>query len=428
MTTMTTADEGVDATVEERDVSDIAHELGTLAVTQAANTSRFHQQQAEFDRRRGWSQHGVGSCSHWLSWRCGMSTTTAREQLRVARRLEELPLTVAQFSAGKLSYSKVRAITRVATAATEAELLEIACAATANQLDRFVAGVATASSGNDVNARHSRRYLSFRTEADGSVSFSGSCSPEDGAIVLERLRLVQDYLARTDGTAEGHSTDGPSASFDGPDVTQGRALIDALVLLCDEATVGSDAEPTSADEALGSRRSETVLHVTLDELSEAAGAGVGLRASAEAADIGTDASAEALADPGEVRIGPRLEMGPALHPATARRLCCDSGLVLSLHDESERRRGARVVPNARIGRTLSLGRRRRQPSRALLRALWDRDHGCRFPGCERRRYLHAHHIRHWAGGRSHRSRQPRTALRPAPSPPARGRVRAHVAR
>lgn len=408
MTSMTTAAEGVDAAGEEseRGVDDIAYELGTLAATLAASTCRFLLLLAEFDRRRGWSQHGVGSCTHWLSWRCGMSTTTAREQLRVARRLMELPRTVEQFAAGKLSYSKVRAITRIATAETEAELLDIACAATANQLDRFVAGMATATTVNDVNTRHSRRYLSFRTEADGSVSFSGCCSPEEGAVVLERLRLVQDYLARTDGTEEGHSTDDPSASFDGPEVAQGRALIDALVLLCDEAIVGSDAEPTTADEALGSRRSETVLHVTLDELTEAAAAGASLSASAEAADTeqSTDddrsgsASAEAPSDRVAVRIGPRLEMGPALHPATARRLCCDSGLVLSLHEESEGRRGVRVMPNARIGRTLSLGRRRRQPSRALLRALWDRDHGCRFPGCERRRYLHAHHIRHWADG------------------------------
>lgn len=102
---------------------------------------------------------------------------------------------------------------------------------------------------------------------------------------------------------------------------------------------------------------------------------------------------------GQVRIGPRLEMGPALHPSTARRLCCDTGLLLSLHKAT---RGARThltaMPNARPGGALNLGRRRRLASKAQLRALWDRDHGCRFPGCERRRYLHAHHIRHWADG------------------------------
>lgn len=394
----------------ERNLNELAHELGALAATLAATTCRFLLLLAEFDLRRGWESRGVSSATHWLSWRCGMSTTTAREQVRVARKLVDLPRTVEEFGSGRLSYSKVRAITRVATADTESELLAVAASATANQLDRFVAGVATAASVDDVNARHSNRYLSFRTEADGSVTFSGCCSPEDGAVILERLRLVQDHLNRTATTETEHTTDSAPAPCEERAVTRGRALIDALVLVCEEAAVGSEEEPTTADEAIGSRRSETVLHVTLDELTEAATAGHSRNASAEAGERGADAPAEAVdarlgASAGAlsreqgVRIGPRLEMGPALHPSTARRLCCDTGLLLSLHKAT---RGVRAhltaMPNARPGRTLNLGRRRRLASRAQLRALWDRDHGCRFPGCERRRHLHAHHIVHWADG------------------------------
>ena len=384
----------------ERDTREIAQELGTLAATLAATTCRFLMLLAEFDRREGWAEQGVSSSSQWLSWRCGMSATTAREQVRVARKLAGLPLTVEQFAAGRLSYSKVRAITRVASADTEVELLEIAASATANQLDRFVAGVATATGVRDVNVRHSLRYLSFRTEDDGSVSFSGRCSPEDGAAILERLRLVQEYLARTDTAESEHSTDEPVASWDDPGVARGRALIDAFVLLCEESSVGSDAEPTSMEEAIGSRRSETVLHVTLEEITEAAAAGHARSASAEALhELSHHACAQAPPGDTEVRIGPRLEMGAALHPTTARRLCCDSGLLLSVHEPGDHRAGrVSVVPNARKGRSLALGRRRRLASRAQLRALWDRDHGCRFAGCERRRYLHAHHIRHWADG------------------------------
>src|SRR5699024_9246495 len=50
------------------------------------------------------------------------------------------------------------------------------------------------------------------------------------------------------------------------------------------------------------------------------------------------------------------------------------------------------------GRTIDVGRRSRRPSAALRRALWNRDDGCVFPGCARRRYLHGHHIVHWADG------------------------------
>lgn len=91
-------------------------------------------------------------------------------------------------------------------------------------------------------------------------------------------------------------------------------------------------------------------------------------------------------------------MGPALHPATARRLSCDTGLVVSHHAAAPTSPARTGIPHSRLGGALNLGRRRRLASRAQLRALWDRDHGCRFPGCERRRYLHAHHIRHWADG------------------------------
>src|SRR5687767_1465520 len=65
---------------------------------------------AEFDRREGWAGPGLLSCAHWLCWRIGLSPNAAREQVRVARRLEELPEVAAAFSAGRMSYSQARAI------------------------------------------------------------------------------------------------------------------------------------------------------------------------------------------------------------------------------------------------------------------------------------------------------------------------------
>lgn len=80
----------------------------------------------EFDRREAWSPWGLQSCAHWLSWRCGVALNAARERVRVARRLADLPLITAAFSRGELSYAKVRALTRVANDANEPELAEIA--------------------------------------------------------------------------------------------------------------------------------------------------------------------------------------------------------------------------------------------------------------------------------------------------------------
>ncbi|TDE90847.1 HNH endonuclease [Occultella glacieicola] len=450
---------------EVRPLEEIEAELSGLAVKIAASTCRFLLLLAEFDDRQGWNTGGFASCVNWLSWRCGMSATTAREHVRIAHALTVLPGTTAVFAAGHLSFSKVRAITRVATAETEPELLAVAASATANQLERFVAGVRTARSLDEVNQLHGERHLRFREELDGSYSFSGRCSPEDAAVLIEELNRVGDYLKDTDA---GHSTDPEPPPWLRESVVHGHALIDALILICEQsvvahpghaATTGDQAAvSTGAHTPRGQRRGETVLHVTLDDLANARPAptdtagpiepevleptetadGLGredtrtLRsdpaarsddATHEAVEDGAQrggfttvtpitgiagpgASAEAPgADPATAEedppdtaklIGPHLELGPALHPETARRLTCDTGVVTHLH--ANHTSGFTVVPNARPGRTLEVSPRVRSTNAALRRALWSRDHGCRAPGCHRRAYLHAHHIHHWADG------------------------------
>jgi hypothetical protein len=79
-----------------------------------------------------------------------------------------------------------------------------------------------------------------------------------------------------------------------------------------------------------------------------------------------------------------IDDGPAIPPETVRRLCCDGGLMTWLDD------GA--------GKLLDVGRKTRLVPSALRRLLERRDGGCRFPGCEQRRFVDAHHIEHWADG------------------------------
>ena len=108
-----------------------------LAGHLAAATCRFLVLLADFDARRGWASWEMNSCAQWLSWKCQLSSGTAREHVRVARALAGLPVIRSQFAAARLSYAKVRALTRIATAATEAGLAELAGPMTANQLERF---------------------------------------------------------------------------------------------------------------------------------------------------------------------------------------------------------------------------------------------------------------------------------------------------
>jgi hypothetical protein len=95
-----------------------------LAGHLAAATCRFLVLLADFDARRGWASWEMGSCAQWLSWKCQLSSGTAREHVRVARALRDLPVIRARFAQAKLSYAKVRALTRIATPATEAGLAE----------------------------------------------------------------------------------------------------------------------------------------------------------------------------------------------------------------------------------------------------------------------------------------------------------------
>ena len=119
-------------------------EICALAGHLAAGTARWVLMIAEYDNRQGWAGWGCQSAANWLSWKCGVGMHASREKLRVGHALATLPVIRTAFERGELSYSQVRAITRVAGARNEAALVDIARASTAHQLDRLVAATAKA--------------------------------------------------------------------------------------------------------------------------------------------------------------------------------------------------------------------------------------------------------------------------------------------
>src|SRR5258707_4784520 len=104
----------------------LGDEIASLAAHMEAAMCRWLGLVAEYDEREGWVEWGCRSCSDWLAHRCSLSPTTARDHVRVARRLRELPLIREAFARGELSYSKVRALTRVEDVTRERDLLELA--------------------------------------------------------------------------------------------------------------------------------------------------------------------------------------------------------------------------------------------------------------------------------------------------------------
>jgi hypothetical protein len=101
----------------------LGEEITELAAHIHAATFLLLQKIREFDELEGWCRPGLASCAHWLQWQCGTSLGVAREKVRVARALTELPKISQSFSEGRISYSKVRAMTRVATPRNEKYLL-----------------------------------------------------------------------------------------------------------------------------------------------------------------------------------------------------------------------------------------------------------------------------------------------------------------
>lgn len=377
----------------------LAEEIASLAARIAVATCRFLVLLGEMDARGSWAQHGILSCAHWLSWRCGMGSSTAREHVRVARALRTLPRTVEAFAAGRISYSKVRAITRVGTPLNEADLVEIALCAPANHLERLVRGLRTAQAAERPDLRHARRHLSWRWAEDGSMLLSGRFPPEDAALIVEAIEQRRARARQEMVNAAPAPDPGPAPYPRDPSgadacvivdaaVENGWSLADALVELCAE-------EPAAPDVARSSRVMETAVHVTLADLRTKARGGrdepvpaVSAADLAEAADPGGAAIAPQRLAATSLRTTPRLEGGHGIAVETARRLACDGGIVVHVHDDDV----------AVTGRTLEVGARTRKPGAALVRALWARDQGCRYPGCDRRRFINAHHVTHWADG------------------------------
>ena len=126
---------------------------------------------AAYDRREGWLQWDAKSCAHWLNWRCGVSLRTAREQVRVARALEHLPLLRETFMEGRISYSKVRAISRVADEFKEDELVDLALESTASQIEKVCVGIRRSNEDEDGQAKTAvdEQNVRFENNYDGTV-------------------------------------------------------------------------------------------------------------------------------------------------------------------------------------------------------------------------------------------------------------------
>ncbi len=288
----------------------------------------------EFDIRQGWKPYHFNNCAEWLDMKCGITYDTAREKVRVARALFDLPEISAAFESGELSYSKARALTRLATTENEKELLNYAIPATARQVEehcRKLRNVQRSESTADVNRIHAQRYLSRNCHNDGSMTISIELTREAGDLVMKAIERAAAQLERN------------SSDLNSEHLMAQQA--DALVSIAQAYLAGNDSKPTSTADHY-----QVMVHVDEAALREQPGA-----------NSKSDLPLESV-----------------------RRLCCDSSITPVTKDEN--------------GNPLNVGRKHRMVQPALKRALLARDKCCRYPGCTHDKWLDAHHVMHWIDG------------------------------
>ncbi len=170
----------------QRGLEDLEAEITELWGYLNAATYRFLVLVAEFDREQGFTRHGLANTAQWLNWQCGIRAVAGREKVRVARALEQLPEISDAFAKGEISYSKVRAMTRVATPANESVLVSIAHHGTASHLEKLVKRfewTRRRDAANTAQRQHEHRNTYCFYDMDGEFVLHARLPREIGAVV-----------------------------------------------------------------------------------------------------------------------------------------------------------------------------------------------------------------------------------------------------
>ena len=302
--------------------------------------------------------------ARWLHDNFGLTFGAAREKVRTARALGNLPLIDGAFRDGAVSFSKVRALTRVATPDNEADLLERARTLSADAVEQLVRRVKHNDCLDDVQVMIRSRALSTRWDETGMLVVQGKLTPEQGEVFLQALTKAMAVLPDSSARENATDSDKNNAGDNAEEETYWARRSDALTHIMADSLSGKTAH-TPGD------RHQLMVHVSAETLAGGD--------SEEAVELDPVEPTEATT-PGAKNVTAETPF----HPETLRRLACDGGLITVIED-------ARRNP-------LSIGRKSRVIPPAMRRALLARDRHCQYPGCGQEQYVEGHHMVHWAHG------------------------------
>jgi hypothetical protein len=311
-----------------------------LAGRLAAATCQWLLLVADFDAREGHVRYALPSTARWLGHYCGLSRRTAAEHVRVARTLAAFPALSSEMKRGRLSYSHVRAIARVAHDGESQlvdDLIDVAMNGSVGQLETVVRGLRTVEGNDSASGAPPESYVSTSWTSESQWRLAARLEPDQGAVVDKALQT----LGRV------HKV----------------SAADALVAMAEQALAAAAEGGTMPRPLRGHERAAVLIHLDA-------------------------ASVRRATDPAnrpDRRPYARTDDGPGLPDAVIRRLLCSGRIRTAVTD------GARTLHD--------LGRSHRVVSERLYRALLYRDRGCcSVPGCGSREGLDAHHVVHWIDG------------------------------
>ncbi len=215
----TTLYEEVLAAVSAREAATVRRvdELASLSAHLSAATARWLELVWEL-REQGDSS----DLQAFLAWRCGITGREAREFLRVAEALQELPAIRAAFAQGELTFSKVRALTKVATASSEENLLELAGALTASQLERALRAFRRVAA-EDARDAHELEYVDYYLDDDGTLFLRARLAAEDGTLLIKALEAARERVLERRREERAAAANNPQAQTE----VQARAEVEA---------------------------------------------------------------------------------------------------------------------------------------------------------------------------------------------------------
>lgn len=179
----------------------------------------------------------------------------------LARALKGSPLLAEALAKGELSYAKVRALTRIATVETEAQLLKVGRAGTAAHVERIVRGwrcVDRKAEARETARQHATRGLHVYHDEDGTVVVRGRLTPEVGAVLVKALDAARETLYQRNRTASTDTATDPAVQ----PLTRAQQRADALALIA-EVALHHELDPGTPGE-----RYQVVVHVDAPVLAD----------------------------------------------------------------------------------------------------------------------------------------------------------------